>query len=221
LAISSAFISMNILSRHRVASIDRVTATNRLASTVILLLAFLFLAVDCSKNNPSGMEERTVPHQGRWGIYALDRATGDVALIYSSPRKIETLRLNAAGDRFVFSHEMDGDGDQYRQICTLETDGDSLRRLTDNDHWDLYPCWSPDGSRIAFLSWRDSTVDIYVMNAHSGSDQRLLYDSGFHDSDIHWQRDRIVFTRNSQIWIMNDDGTGDHQVTDPPRAGEW
>ena len=186
-----------------------------------LLPACLLLAAGCSKDNPGEPQQRTVPHEERWGIYALDRATGDVTLIYSSPRKIETLRLNPSGDQLVFSHEMDGDGDSFGEICTMDIAGDSLARLTDNDDWDLYPCWSPDGERIAFLSWRDTTLDIYVMNAIDGGGQRLLYDSGFHDSDIHWQGERIVFTRNSQIWIMNEDGTGDRRVTNPPRAGEW
>jgi Tol biopolymer transport system component len=190
-------------------------------SARLLLLAGLWLAAGCSTDGPGEPEGRTVPHQDRWGIYALDRTAGDVTLIYSSARKIETLRLNPAGDRFVLSREMDGDGDSYGEICTLDIDGDSLVRLTDNDDWDLYPCWSPDGTQIAFLSRRDATLDIYVMSALDGGDQHLLYDSGFNDSDIHWQGDRIVFTRNSQIWIMNDDGTGDHQVTDPPRAGQW
>jgi Tol biopolymer transport system component len=31
----------------------------------------------------------------------------------------------------------------------------------------------------------------------------------------------MVFTRNSQIWTLNPDGMGAHQLSDPPRAGEW
>jgi Tol biopolymer transport system component len=186
-----------------------------------LLLAVLALAAGCSEENPSGPEGRTVPHQDRWGIYALSLETGDVELIYSSPMTIETIRLNPAGDRLAFAMGPEDGGNEQMEIYTLKVTGDSLRQLTENDSWDLLPCWSPDGSQIAFLSWRDSTLDIYIMTAGSGSGQRLLYDSGYHDSDIHWRGDRIVFTRNSQIWIMNDDGTEDRQVTDPPRAGQW
>ena len=44
---------------------------------------------------------------------------------------------------------------------------------------------------------------------------------GEHDADIHWVDDLIVFTRNSQIWVINADGSGAHPLSDPPRAGEW
>jgi Tol biopolymer transport system component len=94
-----------------------------------------------------------------------------------------------------------------------------LTQLTDNEYWNVYPIWPPDGSEVLFLTLRES-LDIYVMNT-DGGDQRLFYDSGGHDGDIDWVDDHIVFTRNSQIWVMNSDGSDPHQLTDPPRAGEW
>ena len=48
-----------------------------------------------------------------------------------------------------------------------------------------------------------------------------VYDSGFHDSDLHSSNGKLVFTRNSQIWIMNEDGTELVQIIDPLRAVEW
>jgi TolB protein len=54
-----------------------------------------------------------------------------------------------------------------------------------------------------------------------GNNQRQLYDSGFHDADIDWVGDKIVFTSQSRIWIMDSDGKNPRPVTDPPRAGEW
>jgi dipeptidyl aminopeptidase/acylaminoacyl peptidase len=64
------------------------------------------------------------------------------------------------------------------------------------------------------------TLDIHVMDRDGGA-EALLYDSGYHDADIHWVGDAIVFTRNFQIWVMDSDGTDARRVTDPPRAGEW
>ncbi|MFB0522768.1 MAG: TolB family protein, partial [Candidatus Bathyarchaeia archaeon] len=118
------------------------------------------------------------------------------------------------------SQKVDGDTDEYEEICTLGVDGSGFTRITDNRYWDLYPCWSPDDSQIAFLTWRDAGLDIYVMDADS-SNERKLYDSGGHDADIDWVGDSIVFTANSRIWIMKDDGAEPMPITDPPNAGQW
>ena len=58
------------------------------------------------------------------------------------------------------------------------------------------------------------------MNA-DGSNVQKLYDSGYHDADIDWAGDKIVFTSQSRIWKMQDDGTNPTILTNPPRAGEW
>ena len=54
-----------------------------------------------------------------------------------------------------------------------------------------------------------------------GSNIEKLFDSGFHDADIHWETDKIVFTSNSSIWMMNEDGTEPIQITHPPKQGQW
>lgn len=189
--------------------------------TMAIIVTCLTLTAGCSTDNPSSADKRRVPHEERWGIYALDLATANVELLFSSPQKLSHLSLNGTGDRFAFSMKIDGHDSEQEEICTLAEDGSNLKQLTNNDLWDLYPSWSPDGSQIAFLTWRDSTMDIYVMDADDGSNERKLYDSGHHDADIHWQGDKIVFTRNSQIWMMKEDGTEDLQMTDPPNAGVW
>jgi Tol biopolymer transport system component len=182
--------------------------------SMLLILAILFPAV------ASAEIENVVPYQEKWGIYELDPSTWSVNLVYTTSYMITAIRLNNAGDTFAFSQRIDGDEYADEEICTLGVDGTGFRRLTHNDYMDVYPVWSPDGSRIAFLSWPSETLDIYVMDSEGGN-QELLYDSGFHDSDIHWRGNKIAFTRNSQIWVMDDDGTGATQLTDHPRAGEW
>jgi len=160
-----------------------------------------------------------VPHQDRWGIYSLRLDSGAVELIYSTPDELSGLALNPAGDRFAFARKVGGTTNEDSEIYTLAMGGGEPTRLTDNRVLDTYPIWSPDGSRLAYLSM-GKTLDIEVMNA-DGSGSKLLYDSGGHDADISWVGDRIAFTRDSQIWIMGDDGSGAKKLTDPPRAGEW
>ena len=178
----------------------------------VLFLIFTIL-IGCINNGE-------VPHVKKWGIYSLDLSNQRVDLIYSSDNKIVTLRLNNNVDKFVFSMTFNSSDYNNSEICLLNRDGSNFIRLTNNNYWDLYPTWSPDGSKIAFLSFRENDLDIYTMNI-DGSNQLKFYDSGSHDADIHWINNTIVFTSESKIWRINDDGTNPSIVTDPPNAGEW
>jgi Tol biopolymer transport system component len=165
-------------------------------------------------------KDRVVPHEEQWGIYSLELATEEVELLYSSDSAISYLTLNHAGDRLAFSQKLDGNANEDEGICTIDAAGGNFTRVTDNKFWDLYPAWSPDDSRFAFLSFRDNDLDLYMMDS-DGSNARRLYDSGSHDADVHWSGDTIVFTAHSRIWSIRDDGTDPRAVTDPPDAGEW
>ncbi len=155
-----------------------------------------------------------------WGIYQLDLETKTVLKLYGADQEISGLDLDYTDEYLVFSQMTGGTEYEHTEIYTLSLNDLIPTRLTENSNWDLYPAWSPDGTQIAFLSWRDSTLDIYLMEA-TGANQTLLYDSGFHDADIDWVGDQIVFTSESRIWIMDSDGLNPRPLTDPPRAGEW
>jgi Tol biopolymer transport system component len=163
-----------------------------------------------------------VPHQEKWGIYNLSLTTLDVKLVYSTPGEIQTsaLRLNGQGDRFVFAQKADGTSDDDLEIFSIGIDGRDLTRLTNNRFMDLYPVWSPDDTRIAFLSRREKDLDIYVMDA-DGSNAKRLYDSGSNDADIDWADRSIVFTSQFAIWKVNDEGGQPIQITSPPDRGQW
>ena len=80
-----------------------------------------------------------------------------------------TLRTAAQSEdtplgEIVFASDRDGDYDIY----VMNSDGSDVRQLTNNDAYDGYPVWSPDGSKIAFLSSRDNRDNqwsLYVMDA--------------------------------------------------------
>jgi Tol biopolymer transport system component len=64
-------------------------------------------------------------------------------------------------------------------------DGSEQTRLTNNEEVDdLWPSWSPYGTKIAFESRRDGLGEIYIMNAADGSEQtRLTTIVGAYDPD--------------------------------------
>jgi Tol biopolymer transport system component len=162
----------------------------------------------------------TVPHLERWGIYKLEVESGEVELIYTSPARISYLRWSPRGDEFVFSQPVDGNANEQEEIFTLNLDGGGLNRLTENSFWDLYPAWSSDGTKIAFLSWRTQSLGIYVMGSN-GEDTTLLVDTPDQEADVDWRDDLVVLTRASRIWSIHPDGSSIRALTDPPKAGEW
>jgi uncharacterized protein YjbI with pentapeptide repeats len=104
------------------------------------------------------------------------------------------------------------------KIYVMSPDGSGLRRLTSVDYVDHYsPVWSPDGTRIAFISWHpEGSSEIHVMNADGTGVEQLTNGGG----SVSWSPDgtRIAFIRvvegASQIHVMNADGTGIEQLTD-------
>ena len=67
------------------------------------------------------------------------------------------------------------DSDEGSDIWVVDIDGSNEKQLTDIPmNWED-GFWSPDGSKIAYISWKehDSKFEIWIMNA-DGSDKKLL-----------------------------------------------
>ncbi len=71
------------------------------------------------------------------------------------------------------------------EICVVPAPGGEPVNLSRSPGADFGPEWSPDGSRIAFVSKRDGNAEIYVMNA-DGSGQVRLTDDPAADVDPAW-----------------------------------
>ena len=86
--------------------------------------------------------------------------------------------------------------------------------------------WSPDGSKVAFLSNRDGNFEIYVMNADGSNEINLTQHPGY-DVDPSWSPDgrKLAFQRDRStprwaFFVMNADGTGVRKVSWPVPGGK-
>jgi Tol biopolymer transport system component len=148
---------------------------------------------------------------GSWLAFTSTRSEG--------PHDPENPTSNSSADREIY--RMDADGTNEQQLTATTS------RFSDEQ-----PSVSPDGTKIAFASnrhWHDFFVDpdqldIYVMDADGGNVQRLTSDANdttptlnleSYSQNPTWSPDgtRIAYesthSGNSEIWVMNADGTGE------------
>jgi len=61
----------------------------------------------------------------------------------------------------------------------MNTDGSAQTNISNSpDSGEWFPAWSPDGSKIAFISDRDGDFEIYIMNAAGSGQIRLTRSQG-------------------------------------------
>src|SRR5437762_12484667 len=58
-------------------------------------------------------------------------------------------------------------------IWTVSTQGGIARRLTSHPGLEIFPKFSPDGSKIAFSGQYDGNFNVYVMPAEGGQPKQL------------------------------------------------
>ncbi|MGV3724033.1 MAG: S9 family peptidase, partial [Actinomycetota bacterium] len=93
------------------------------------------------------------------------------------PMVIRHLRYREEGAGYI--------GEERRHLYVLDLASRKLTQLT-NGRWDeLYPCWSPDGSRLAFVTNRSADPDrtpqlddLYVIDATGENEQRVEAPAG-------------------------------------------
>jgi acylaminoacyl-peptidase len=76
----------------------------------------------------------------------------------------------------------------YSNLWLVSLDGSDHRPLTSGHQADDSPRWSPDGRRLAFVSDRDGTPQIYVLWLDSGQVGRLT-NLGYPPSGLAWSPD--------------------------------
>jgi TolB protein len=134
-----------------------------------------------------------------------------------------------ARTRLTFSSDRDGErvggsiaDRSVKEIYIADYDGANQRRVTVSRGLNITPVWTPDARGIAYTSYRRGFPDIVVSMIYQGT----LETPGGDAAASNWlpayspDGTRICFTSsrdgNSELYVMNRDGTGVRRLTNNP-----
>ncbi|MBV9210664.1 MAG: PD40 domain-containing protein, partial [Acidobacteria bacterium] len=137
-----------------------------------------------------------------------------------STERIATLGKLAFARTVFFSS-----GSTAQYIYTSNSDGSNQTPLTQQIPPSVEPTWSPDGSKIAFVTFGTNS-EIYVMNQDGSGQIDLTLTPNASERNPAWSSTgKIAYERGGQIWVMNADGSNQIQfpgITQPtPTAPAW
>jgi len=105
-----------------------------------------------------------------------------------------------------------------KEIYVVDYDGANLKRVTEHNSTSILPQFSPEGNRIAYLSFKDRFPFLYVLDLTSGRSTVLSKDVGMNVSPA-WAPDgnqlAIALSKdaNAELYFVNPDGSGKRRLT--------
>ncbi len=119
--------------------------------------------------------------------------------------------LSADGQHVVLYRGVSGNTD----IWLFDVKRGVLSRLTSDAADDVFPVWSPDGSRIVFSSNRKGVHDLYVKSVSADASEEPLLSTAQPKTATDWSRDGrfLLFNnqdpkRSADIWALSLNGKG-------------
>lgn len=164
-------------------------------------------------------------HQGKMGLWTMN-------VDGSEPRSLldafPTFDGHWSPDskKIVYVHDRLEGTDGKLQINTVNADGTDIKVLIPHKAFEESPRWSPDGSRIAWVSTRDGNQEIYTVDAEGKSLKRLTSEIAA-DNNPAWSPDgkHIAFCSsrhgNLEILVMDADGSSVRRLTNNAAIDYW
>jgi len=97
-------------------------------------------------------------------------------------------------------------GDGFWHLFLANPDGSGITQLTRGPFDDGYPCWSPDGEKIAFLSRRGAPAnDLFIMNSDGTGMKNVTRTPTLWESYPDWSPDgrKLVFCAKNALYVLD------------------
>ena len=162
--------------------------------------------------------------EGEKPAWKVDDTHGPSHPVNVDTREGTWMSVSVHGDKVLF--------DLLGDIWSIPLAGGEATRVTSGNAWDAQPAFSPDGTRIAFVSDRGGNEQIWIMNADGSGARQFTDEAEARVTEPRWDGDWIVARRRTvdtrsigvtELWQYHLEGGSGIQLTkldNHPHAGE-
>ena len=105
------------------------------------------------------------------------------------------------------------------ELVVMNADGTNAHAITNNNVDDQYPAWTPDGDIV--FERQGTGDDIYRIGSNGGTATNLTNGGSNQTPAVSVTGEIAWKTGDGDIWVMNADGSGKHNITNTPDLGEF
>jgi len=172
---------------------------------------------DCNCNATTGtcwLDMDVEGHEGCNPACVVNIETGEAEALGSVDGQKMSPRFSPHGDHIILSSAKKGATALYKMDLKTK----QFEKITSTTSTiDVSPCYSPDETKIVFISDRGGQPQIYVRDAGGSNDTRISFSTGRYDNPVWSPRgDLIAFTRQNggtfYIGVMRPDGSGERML---------
>ncbi len=168
----------------------------------------------------------TSDRDGNEEIYKMNEDGSNQTNLTKNAARDHQAAVSPDGSKIAFVSTRAGEGPWNPEIYVMNADGSNQQRITRNDESNGYyravdeaPAWSPDGTKLAFMSQRNGNPEIYTMDADTGDNVENLTNNQAYDTGPSWSPDgvTIAFQTNrdgdEEIYFMDAHGHNPANLT--------